>query len=180
MQVKEKIRTGLSARFIGAHSNRIDAKGRVSVPAEFRKQLAADGSMICYPAFTGPVLDCGSEDLLDSLMRMIANLDVFDEQRRVLELSITSESQRLMIDGDGRILLPQELRDHVGLTDKACFVGFGERFQIWQPEAHKQVLIAARKAAQENLEILKARSLPSTSQKNTDQIRPIKGEPGFD
>jgi transcriptional regulator MraZ len=180
MQVKEKIRTGVSARFIGANTNRIDAKGRVSVPAEFRKQLAADGAMICYPAFTGQVLDCGSEDLLDTLMGMIANLDVFDEQRRVLELSITSESQRLIIDGDGRILLPQELRDHAGLTDKACFVGFGGRFQIWQPEAHKQELIAARKAAQENLEILKARALPSTSQKNANQTRPIRGESDLD
>ncbi len=180
MQVKEKIRTGLSARFIGAHTNRIDAKGRVSVPAEFRKLLIADGAMICYPAFTGPVLDCGSEDLLDTLMGMIANLDFFDERREAFELSIMSESRRLTIDGDGRILLPLEMREHAGLTDKACFVGIGERFQIWQPEAHKKKLVEARKTALENREVLRARALPSTSQKNTDQIRPIQGETDFE
>lgn len=162
MSVLEQTKTGLSARFIGAHTSRVDAKGRVSVPAAFRKALG-DGALICFPSFTGPVLDCGSEDLLDTLMGMIANLDFFDERREAFELSIMSESRRLPIDGDGRIKLPPALQDYAALQGQARFVGLGARFQIWRPEAHEEKLVSARKVALEHRDILKARGLPSTA-----------------
>jgi len=149
-----------AARFVGAHTNKIDAKGRVSTPADFRKALegAPFHGVVCFPSFKGPMLDAGGLDLLDDLMAMIAELDPYDDDREAFELAVMGESRKLAFDGDGRIVLPQELRDYAGLDGQATFVGLGTSFQIWNPEAYAEKIGAARRRAVEAPPRLKPRA----------------------
>lgn len=156
----------VSVRFLGAYTNKIDAKGRLSTPADYRRALETGlvsgvGEMICYPSFTDPVLECGGTDLVTTLMGMVANYDVFDEQREALEISILSEAQRLSFDENGRIVLPPALREFAGLSGQATFVGLGNRFQIWHPTAYQEKVHRARAVMAAHRDVLKARGLPS-------------------
>lgn len=169
--VEQTVTASVPARFLGAFTNKIDAKGRLSTPADYRRTLEAaagegQAEVICFPGFAAPVIECGGPDLIDTLMGMIANYDYFDEQREALEISILSESQRLSFDENGRIILPQAFRDFAGLTSHATFVGLGNRFQIWQPEAHAEKLREARAVMAEHRDVLKARGLPSLSSRS--------------
>lgn len=167
---RDESRENANTRFLGAFTNKIDAKGRISTPADFRRMLAATpgeepADVICYPGFADPVIECGGSDLIDTLIGMISNYDYFDEQREALEISIHSEALRLSFDDNGRIILPASFREFAGLTSYATFVGLGNRFQIWQPEAHQQKIQRARSVMAEHRETLKARSLPSLAGK---------------
>ena len=168
----------VSARFLGAHTNKIDAKNRLSTPAEFRKALLEPASgetegVVCCPSMTGPYIECGGPELLTTMVQMISHLDYFEEQRQVLELAIMSQSLRLGFDENGRISLPAAFKEHAGLSGQATFVGIGPRFQIWAPDAYTAKMDIARQAIADSQEILRARALPSlTSSKLT------KGEGG--
>ncbi len=167
MEALEKLRSNMTPRYLGAHTNKVDSKGRLSVPAEFRKSLESEAgegaTLFCFPAFKGSVIDCGGPKLLTTLMNMVTNHDYFDEDREVLEIAITSGIQQLSFDDNGRITLPKPLRDYAGLNTHATIVGLGERFQIWKPEAHQKLMAKAQQITNDNRDIFRARSLPSVS-----------------
>lgn len=143
-------------RFIGSHTNKIDAKGRVSTPADFRKALegAPFHGVVCFPAFTGQVIDGGGLDLLDAMMEMIERLDPYGDDREEFELTVMGESRKLPFDGDGRIILPEEFRAYAGLDTHATFVGRGARFQIWNPDVYAETVARARPALREKRHLL--------------------------
>lgn len=120
------------ALFMGSHTNRIDAKGRIASPADFRRalDLQAFNGFYCVPSLTGPHLDCGGGDYMTSLRRMIAAFDPFDPDKEALQEALIGRARMISFDGDGRFILPQPLRDHAGLADQALFVGLGDTFQI--------------------------------------------------
>jgi MraZ protein len=167
----EKQELAVSARFLGAHTNKIDSKNRLSTPADFRKALMEEGAdapaLVCCPSLTGPFLECGGPELPTTLIGIISHLDFFEEERQVLEMAILSQSQRLPFDENGRVSLPAELRAHAQLDGQATFVGIGPRFQIWAPDAYAEKMDVARKAIAASQDILKARSLPSLTSGGT-------------
>lgn len=123
-------------RFVSIFTNKIDAKGRVSVPAGFRDVLARDGydgGIYCYPSLDAPALDAGGESLARKIDGLLENLDDFSDERDELSIALYGDVQILKIDGDGRIVLPGQLRDHAGIDTEATFVGLGGKFQIWEP-----------------------------------------------
>ena len=132
-------------RFVSTFTNKIDAKGRVSVPAPFRAVLARDGyegGIYCYPSLDHPALDAGGEALARKIDALLENLPDFSDERDQLSVALYSDVQVLNIDGDGRIVLPQALRDHANITTHVTFVGMGQKFQIWEAgqfEAHRAV-----------------------------------------
>jgi MraZ protein len=141
-------------RFVSRFINRVDAKGRVSVPASFRAILgraATDTRQIQPIIYAAPVaglpaLDCGGEPLMDEISSLTAGLAAFSEERDLLSLELLGGAQELRIDSDGRIVLPKDLRSHAEIADQAVFVGLGHKFQIWSPEgfAKRQKEAAAR------------------------------------
>ncbi len=122
-------------RFVSHHMLRLDAKGRLSVPAPFRAMLARDGfdGLYCYPAFDRPALDAGGNALFAEIETLIADFSPFSEQREQFSLALYGSSESLKIDGQGRVVLSDAHKSHAGITDAAVFVGLGHKFRIWEP-----------------------------------------------
>lgn len=137
------------ALFMGSHTNKIDAKGRINAPADFRRvlDLGSFNGFFCVPSLLGPQLDCGGADYIDGIRRMIAGLDPFDPDRAYLQESLLGRARAVPFDGDGRFILPQPLRDHAALADTAFLIGLGEKFQIWAAAgAEERLAVSAERA----------------------------------
>lgn len=145
------------ALFLGSHINRIDAKGRIAAPAEFRRALDLDrfNGFYCVPSLTGPWLDCGGTDYIEGLIAMIDALDPYDPDRADLEDSLVGRARPVPFDGDGRFILPQSLRDHAGLDDRALLIGRGKTFQIKNAEGAEAHIAAAADRAKNALHKLR-------------------------
>ncbi len=147
-------------RFVSTFTNRIDAKGRVSIPAAFRAVLDRDaysgpdgaksGGIYCYPSLDAPALDAGGERLAQKIDRLLAGLPDYSDERVELSVALYGEVHVLGIDGDGRIVLPEPLRAHANLGPQVTFVGLGDKFQIWNPERFAQRREDARRKAHEH------------------------------
>src|ERR1700681_4395192 len=127
-------------RFVSTFTNKIDAKGRVSIPAPFRAVLERDGyahasagGIYCYPALEAPALDAGGERLAKKIDGLLSGLPDYSDERDELSVALYGDVQVLALDGDGRISLPENLRAHAGLTTQVTFVGLGDKFQMWEP-----------------------------------------------
>jgi MraZ protein len=123
-------------RFVSHYRLRLDAKGRVSVPAPFRAVLARDGfdGLYCYPALDQPALDAGGNALLSEIEALIGSFAPYSDQRQQFALSLYGTSETLKLDGEGRVVLTDSLKAHAGITDAVTFVGLGHKFQIWAPD----------------------------------------------
>ena len=140
--------------FLSTFVNKVDRKGRVSVPAPFRAALAGQGfqGIVAYPSLTDPAIDAIGRDLLDQMIgrRFDRTLEEGDFERallgggadRTVETVLAMVSE-LPFDGEGRIVLPKSLADSAKITDRAAFAGLGTRFQIWAPEAFERHQAAA-------------------------------------
>ena len=122
-------------RFVSHYMLRVDAKGRVSVPAPFRAVLARDGfdGLYCYPAPDRPALDAGGSALLKEIEALMAGLPPYSEEREQFSLALYGTSATLKIDGEGRVQLTDSLKAHAAIADTVSFVGLGHKFQIWEP-----------------------------------------------
>ena len=144
-------------RFVSTFTNRLDAKGRVSVPALFRAVLerqASGASIYCYPALDAPALDAGGESLAQTIDGLLAGLPDYSDERDELSVALYGDVQLLAIDGDGRIVLPEGLRAHAGLQAHVTFVGLGQKFQIWSPERFEERRRIAREKVRETRKLI--------------------------
>jgi MraZ protein len=173
-------------RFVSTFQNKIDAKGRVSIPAPFRAVLERDGytqsagasagagpssaggGVYCYPSLDAPALDGGGERLAQKIDGLLRGLADYSDERDELSVALYGDVQILNIDGDGRIVLPEALRAHAGLTGFVTFVGLGDKFQMWEPVAFEQRRKAAREKVQEHRKLFASRAGSATSSGNGD------------
>jgi len=121
--------------FLSTFVNRVDRKGRVSVPATFRSTLATHrhpNQVVLIPSFKYEAIDGTGSDHLAEMMEGLNTLDQYSNRRDDLSL-VFAESRALQIDGEGRIVLPDELKDHAHIGDEVAFVGLGTMFQLWEP-----------------------------------------------
>jgi MraZ protein len=132
-------------RFVSNYTLRLDAKGRVSIPAQFRAVLARDGfdGLYCYPALDCPSLDAGGNALLGEIEQLIARFPPFADQRDEFAVALYGTSETLKIDGEGRVVLSDALKAHAGIADAVAFVGLGHKFQIWEPNRFRAQLAEA-------------------------------------
>jgi MraZ protein len=122
--------------FVATFVNRLDQKGRVSVPAPFRSVLAREGEdgVYCYPTLDQPAIDGGGARLKQAIADRLSVFETFSEDHESLATAFYGESRILKIDPDGRVVLPEEFRAYAGIADQAVFVGQGFKFQIWEPD----------------------------------------------
>jgi MraZ protein len=132
-------------RFVSNYTLRLDAKGRVSIPAPFRQVLARDGfdGLYCYPTLDRPALDAGGNALLNEIEQLVTSFSPFSDEREDLSAALYGTSETLNIDGEGRVIVTERLKNHAGISDAATFVGLGHKFQIWEPERFRAQLAEA-------------------------------------
>ena len=143
--------------FLSTYENRIDKKGRVSVPASFRSYLSNLGynGVICYPSFNNQAIEVWSQDRVEKISNSIESLSPFEEKRDFFATSILSESVNLQFDNEGRISLTPKLLKHAKIKNSMLFVGQGKTFQIWEPKIFEKFKVTARKKANLNRASLK-------------------------
>jgi MraZ protein len=132
-------------RFVSNVTARLDSKGRVSIPAPFRSVLARDGfeGLYCYPTLDLAAIDAGGNALLAEIERLIDRYPPYSEEREEFLVALYGTSETLKIDGEGRVVLTDELKAHAGITDAVAFVGMGHKFQIWEPQRFRAHLAKA-------------------------------------
>ena len=139
-------------RFLSNAVNRIDAKGRVSVPAHFRAALQAKGLTDLYAlqSIDMAAIDTGGMDLLERFEQRLANDDPFMRTSDDMSFYCHGDGAFLKLDGAGRITVTDFIREHTGITDQVHFVGRGHFFQMWAPErfADHRAKVRARLLAQ--------------------------------
>ncbi len=122
--------------FMDTVLNKVDAKGRVSLPADYRAIVKETGSeIVCYRSLSSPCIEGCLEDLLDKLAtQMEDSLDFFSATQDDLTNLVFGDAKRYPFDSTGRVMLSEKLLKHAQITDSAVFVGKGRKFQIWNPE----------------------------------------------
>lgn len=137
------------ALFLSTYENKVDKKGRVSVPAQYRNMLAQQvfHGVVAYASFNNPCIEACGIDRMERLSDSIDALDPYSEERDAFATAILGGSVQLSFDGDGRVVLPESLLEVAGIKDKAVFVGKGKTFEIWSPETFKEHAEKAKKLA---------------------------------
>lgn len=130
------------AVFLSTYVNKVDRKGRVSVPAPFRAVLAEQcdgvaGNVIVFRSLQHSALEACGPAYMAKIAEDLENTVLDDETRDIWETNIFAGSVSLPIDPEGRIILPDDMAAFAGITDSAAFVGRNKVFQIWQPEVFK-------------------------------------------
>ena len=122
-------------RFLSTAVNRIDAKGRVSVPAHFRSVVQRRGYQDLYAlkALDRPALDVGGLDLLDRYEERMKLEDPFLQAADDMSFFVHGDGAFLKLDQDGRITVTDFIREQTGITTDVAFVGRGSFFQMWEP-----------------------------------------------
>lgn len=125
-------------RFTSTYINKVDKKGRVSVPAPFRDMLMRDGGAeaLFRPHPTDPAINGYSQSWLDAVQELIETLPPDSAEREMLEEREFSTLRPITHDGEGRMILSKDMMERAGITDQAKFVGKGRYFQIWEPARH--------------------------------------------
>ena len=134
------------ALFLSTFENKVDIKGRVSVPAQFRNMLYGkdfSGIVIYQSSINNCIEGCDIERL-KKISEEIDSLDPLSREKDYFETVILGGSALLPFDSDGRVILPKNLMDYSEITDKAVFVGKGQIFEIWEPKKFKEYFEKAR------------------------------------
>lgn len=143
--------------FVGTITNKLDAKGRVSVPAPFRQVLAGQDNdgLYCVPSIGGEKSLTGfGNALFTRQMELLKPLNpMFDRAFAPRAHAIFGSARHLSFDDDGRVRLPDDLISHAEISEKISFVGLGEIFEIWNPDLMAEV---EKKRAAENEKTFKA------------------------
>jgi MraZ protein len=138
----------LTDRFRGEGIHKVDAKGRVSIPALFRRVLESGdpdwteglnpNAVMVYGGITQKYLEVYTQNAINEVDEKISYLSRGSKERRALEHIFNGQSLPTQPDESGRLVIPQRLREKVGITNEAHFFATGDPFQIWSPESSNE------------------------------------------
>jgi MraZ protein len=118
--------------FKGTYRHRIDGKGRLPIPAAFRRQLGDEDRVVVTPL--DQCLAAYPPREWSKLEAQLAALPAFSKPVKALTRLLASRAADCEIDVQGRILLPASLRAGCGLARDAVVIGVLNRFELWAPE----------------------------------------------
>ena len=121
--------------FVSTFINKIDKKGRVSLPSIFRSALPKDhkNEIILSKSLRNNFIDGLSVNRVNEIAKRVNNLDFFSEEHEDFTTSIFSEMLPTNLDKEGRFLIPEKLKTFANIKDEAAFIGQGYYFQIVSP-----------------------------------------------
>ncbi|WP_187428753.1 Transcriptional regulator MraZ [Roseobacter fucihabitans] len=136
----------MSRRFRGESHHKVDAKGRVSIPASFRRVIEASDPnwtsgenpelVIVYGDHRRNFLECYTMQAIEEVDEQIDTLPRGSRERKLLQTLFQGQSFATSIDETGRLVLPAKLRQKIGLANEAFFLAAGDTFQIWNPDTY--------------------------------------------
>jgi MraZ protein len=143
--------------FIGTHQNKLDAKGRVSIPAQFRSVLkrnshAGEAALVATvylrPSHQHPCIEGWTELGFEALSEPVArDYSLFSPEHEDFVMALFGDACALETDKEGRIMLPDSMIAHAAISDAVTFIGTRSNFQIWEPAAGARRLAEAREKA---------------------------------
>ncbi len=121
--------------FLSSYENRLDTKGRISVPASFRSSLNNENfaGVVLFRSFTHNCIEGLSMSRMEKIANATDKMGVFDNDLDDLSAMVFADARPLQFDVTGRIVIPNDLLKHANISDTALFVGRGNSFQIWNP-----------------------------------------------
>ncbi len=138
-------------QFLGTHTNRLDAKGRVSIPAPFRAALRSEESgpvrLVLRPSHKHPCIEGWPESVFQALAKPLDALDLFSDAHDEMAVSLYAGAYPVDSDKEGRIVLPEGMAEFADLSEQVVFMGLGRIFQIWEPKAAERRRAEARERA---------------------------------
>ena len=141
----------MMALFLSTYTNKVDKKGRVSIPAPFRSALADQlhHGIVVFSSSQHVCLEGFDWAKMEDISARMDHFDLFSDEQDDLATTIFGESVQMFVDADGRVTLPQDLMSAAQISSKATFVGLGRKFQIWSPELFERRKSQARGAVQD-------------------------------
>ncbi len=131
------------------------------MPASFRAVLAAKilaNDFQGIVAYQSPINNCIEACGMSRILKLNERMEAFDpysQERDAFVTTMFGESVQLSFDGEGRVAIPENLLEAVGLKEQATFVGKGEIFEIWEPKAFADYAKKARALVQEKRFMMK-------------------------
>ena len=123
--------------FLGEYEHNMDDKGRLAIPARFREELG-EGVVVtrgfdrCLMGFPRPIWE--------QLAQQVSGLSLGQGEARNLRRLLFSGAADMQLDRQGRILIPQNLREYAGLGDQVIVAGLNTHFEIWANARWNEVL----------------------------------------
>lgn len=118
--------------FLSSYANRVDKKGRVSVPSQFRAELEHMNGFIAFPHTEHPCIEGWDRARMAQLADVMDDYSPLSEEYDALAY-LLGKARELPFDPEGRVILPGYLMEAAGITDSVVFIGRGKSFQIWEP-----------------------------------------------
>ncbi len=135
-------------RFRGESLHKVDSKGRVSIPAQFRRVLEEGdpdfktgnnpSCVLVHNNKSKKCLEGYSIKSIEEVDDLVSGLPRYSREREILERMLNAQSSYAQIDDNGRLVLSSKLRHLICVESEAIFVGMGDKFQIWEPGFYKQ------------------------------------------
>ena len=145
-------------------SNKLDKKGRVSIPASFRANLAGQSVLHLILGVEHPVAEAGGPEFMTANRARLAQMDPFSEEYEFWSFCLIGDAHEIKIDAEGRIMLSDNIREHTGIAEEVAFVGRGHFFQIWEPERFRAYRETARAGVRQMRRNLSASPSPQVKQ----------------
>jgi MraZ protein len=145
------------ALFLSTFTNKVDSKGRVSVPAQFRASLVNKdfSGIVVYESFVNDCIEGCDIERIKKISESIDNLDPFSEERDAFATTVLGGSVQLSMDSEGRVVLPESLLKTAKIKDSVVFLGKGSTFEIWQPAKFEEYAAKAKKEAKSKRNLLR-------------------------
>jgi MraZ protein len=145
--------------FLSTYHNKIDKKGRISVPAQFRAVLTAQSpespAVIAYPS---PLHDCIEACGMQRIMKFnerVERFEPYSAERDAFSAMLFGDSVQMAMDAEGRVSLPPQLIEFAGLSEQVTIVGKGETFELWSPQSFAKYIEQVRNIVREKRAVLK-------------------------
>ncbi len=150
--------------FLSSFENKIDKKGRVSVPSTFRNAIKNEEfqGVILYRSFTSKCIEGCTISRMQELSDATDSLNLFSKEQSELATLIFAGARELPFDVAGRIIIPADMLKDVEIKDSALFVGIGKTFQIWNKEEFSKI---------QKLSIEQAKKIPPSLKLNKGSLK---------
>ena len=145
-------------RFLGNIEAKIDAKGRVFLPAVFRKtlQTAGEESLVLRKDVFQQCLTLYPQSVWNEQMDMLRdNLNRWNKQHQELFRQFVSDVELVTLDGNGRFLIPKRYLAMAGISREVKFIGMGDTMEVWSAEATSKPFVEPEEFGRQLEEIMK-------------------------